>query len=232
MNASPASYDACAELYDRAFDDITVRNDEWRFITARLPTHPRPRVLDVGCGNGALLSALAPRMREGIGIDVSHAMLKHAVVRNHAQAHLSFRHIEGLQFPAADRSVDVVISLLSFRYLDWNTALQEMRRVLAPGGRLLIVDMAAQRLTPHELPRYAAAKAQQLWLHRRRPEFATALRTLVTSDAFGQMLRAHPIRQASAMRACLQQHFPSRSIETLNVGTSARMLAFDSGPLP
>ena len=57
------SYDRVAELYDRAYTDIRVRADEWQWVAERVvrarAAIGRPlRVLEIGCGNGALLRAL------------------------------------------------------------------------------------------------------------------------------------------------------------------------------
>ena len=48
------SYDHVAELYDAAFQDIRVRKDEWQWLNRHLPDG-KIDVLDIGCGNGALL---------------------------------------------------------------------------------------------------------------------------------------------------------------------------------
>ena len=64
--AGDPSYDSVAELYDQVFADIRVRGDEWRWLDARVPAGAR--VLDVGCGNGALLGLLAPRIASGVGL--------------------------------------------------------------------------------------------------------------------------------------------------------------------
>ena len=57
------SYDRVAELYDRAYTDIRVRADEWEWVAERAARAARRsrrplRVLEIGCGNGALLRAL------------------------------------------------------------------------------------------------------------------------------------------------------------------------------
>jgi len=43
--------------------------------------------------------------------------------------------------PFDEAKFDVVISLMSFRYLDWDPLLREVKRVMKPGGKFLIVDM-------------------------------------------------------------------------------------------
>ena len=70
------------------------------------------RVLDVGCGNGALLAKLAPRLETGVGVDVSAEMLRFAEPRARRHPNLSFLLIEAWSLPFADGSFDVVISLL------------------------------------------------------------------------------------------------------------------------
>ena len=80
-----ASYDAVAALYDRAFADIRVRRDEWRWLNARLDRAAfpggSPRVLDLGCGTGALLRALGGRIAAGVGVDTSAKMIAQAAAR-------------------------------------------------------------------------------------------------------------------------------------------------------
>jgi len=126
-------------------------------------------VLHIGCGNGALLRALAGRIQSGVGVDRSHRLLWHARRRvapaPDGAAPLSFVAIDGPALPFADASFDVVVSLLSFRYLDWDPVMNEIRRVLAPGGRLLVVDMVTAPLRAREVPAFARTKARQLLRH-------------------------------------------------------------------
>lgn len=113
------SYDHVAELYDAAFADIRVRQDEWKWLNERLPPGELD-VLDIGCGNGALLNALADRIASGIGVDESASILERAGIRNSQISNLKFEKISGPVLPLDDNSFDVVISLMSFRYLDWD----------------------------------------------------------------------------------------------------------------
>ena len=48
------TYNEVAELYDAVFTDIRVRKDEWEWINKHMPASRDIRVLDIGCGNGAL----------------------------------------------------------------------------------------------------------------------------------------------------------------------------------
>ncbi|HZL19031.1 MAG TPA: class I SAM-dependent methyltransferase [Polyangia bacterium] len=226
-------YDGVAELYAEVFGDIGVRRDEWRWLKKHLPRTPLPRVLDLGCGNGALLAKLAPRIAHGVGVDRSSRMIDLARGRAQASddAHLRYQTIDGPALPFADRSFDAVISLLSFRYLDWDPIMNEIRRVLAPGGRLLVVDMVTVPLRGRELPCFARSKARQLVEHLRQPEFRRALRKMVGDPRWQVMLKHNPIRSDHELRWYLESRFPGRRVEILTIGWNTRVVAFDSGPL-
>ncbi|MEW2454216.1 class I SAM-dependent methyltransferase [Streptomyces albus] len=95
------------------------------------------RVLDAGCGSGALFAALRDRGAEVTGLDASAGMLALARQRLGADAPL---HVADLKdpLPFADGAFDDVVASLVLHYLeDWGPTLAELRRVLAPGGRLI-----------------------------------------------------------------------------------------------
>ncbi|MBB4639044.1 methyltransferase domain-containing protein [Longimicrobium terrae] len=224
------TYDSVAPLYDAVFGDITVREDEWRWLQSRMPAEPA-RVLDIGCGNGALLMRMAPGIAHGTGVDTSAGMIDHARKRAADVPTLDFVQVHGPALPFADASFDVVVSLLSFRYLDWDPVMNEIRRVLRPGGRVLIVDMVTAPVRWREMPHLLASKASGFRSRLRRPEFARSLRRMVTDPRWQTMLRYNPIRAEHEMRWYLESRFPRGSIQTINVGWNARVLAFDSGPV-
>lgn len=226
--AGDPSYDSVAELYDRVFADIRVRSDEWRWLDARVPSGAR--VLDVGCGNGALLRVLAPRIASGVGVDASEKMIERARAHPDFGGKLRFAVIDGPLIPLPDASVDVVLSLLSFRYLDWDPIMQEFARVLAPGGRLLVVDMVAAPLGLRELPRLLRDKGRQLGQRLRHRRYYGHLARMVGDRRWQAMLRYNPIRAVHELRWYFQSRFPGGSVETLNLGWHARVLAFDTGP--
>jgi SAM-dependent methyltransferase len=251
-----ASYEKVAPLYAEAFAEIRVREQEFEWLAAHLPRmaittggmptsgtagngvtaealagSTLPRVLDVGCGSGSLLRAFAPRVSSAVGVDTSRAMLTEARARCSAHAELDFVALDGPVLPFANASFDVVVSLLSFRYLDWDPMLSEIRRVLKPGGRLLIVDMVTVPLSLREWPRAARDKWRQLRARRRYPQFQLALRQLVKHPSWSLMLKYNPIRSEHEFRWYLESRFPSQRVELLTLGWSTRVLAFDSGPL-
>jgi len=233
------SYDRVAELYDRAYTDIRVRADEWQWVADRAArartTIGRPlRVLEIGCGNGALLRALDDNgvIDFGIGADISVGMLDRARERSRDRARLRFIKVNGPALDVPDDHVDVVISFLSFRYLDWDPVMAEIRRVLAPGGRLWVVDMVEHPARIRELRGLAQSAVAHLSARRVNPQFAKDLAALTTHPDWLEMLRHNPIRAEHEYRWYFGSRFPGAGLKTLTTSMSARVVAFDSGPLP
>ena len=104
-------------------------------------------ILDVGCGTGTL--AIAAKHRVGPtgavhGVDASPEMLVRAEKKaKKAGVEVLFRNTLAEALPFADAQFDVVLSSVMFHHLPRKARLQcacEMRRVLKPGGRVLVVD--------------------------------------------------------------------------------------------
>jgi len=233
--AGESSYDAIAPLYDRAFADIRVRRDEWRWLNDRLDRaafpHSGPRVLDIGCGTGALLRALEPRITAGVGVDTSARMIAQAAARSPHADKLQFQQIDGPVLPFETASFDLVTSFLSFRYLDWDPIMQEIRRVLAPGGHLMIVDMVERTLAWREAALLATSTAKHLLRPLRDASFVRDVAALTSHPDWKTMLKFNPIRAQHEYQWYLESRFPGRKLQILNVGRRQRLVAFDTGPL-
>jgi ubiquinone/menaquinone biosynthesis C-methylase UbiE len=224
------SYDRVAELYDAAFTDIRVRKDEWKWLNEHLPTGDI-RVLDIGCGNGALLNALSERIGSGVGVDESASILERARLRNADKPNVRFEKISGPVLPFDDASFDVVVSLMSFRYLDWDPLLKEIKRVTTPGGKFLIVDMVTVPVKTSEYPRLLKDKFRTGRDQKKNAAFNTNLQKLVSHPDWKKMLEYNPIRSEHEMKWYLESRFPGRKMETLNMAWNSRIVAFDSGPV-
>ncbi|GAA3069355.1 class I SAM-dependent methyltransferase [Streptosporangium carneum] len=97
------------------------------------------RILDVGCGAGPLLESLRDQGAIVTGVDPSVKMLDLARQRLGAGAALCQASLGGAPLPFPDGAFDDAIACLVLHYLeDWKAPLADLRRVLAPGGRLIV----------------------------------------------------------------------------------------------
>lgn len=104
------------------------------------------RLLDVGTGTGRVLELLAPRVRQALGVDASKAMLALARSRlaEPEYAHCGVRLADMYRLPLADASFDTAVLQMVLHYAeDPAGAIAETARVLRPGGRLVVIELAA-----------------------------------------------------------------------------------------
>ena len=134
-----------------------------------------------------------------------------------------------LSFP--DASFDVVTSLMSFRYLDWDPLLKEIKRVMKPGGKFLIIDMVTVPVAIGEYPRLLKDKLRTKRDQKSNPTFNAALQRLVSHPDWKKMLEYNPIRSEHEMKWYLESRFPGHKMQTLNMAWNSRIVAFDSGPV-
>jgi len=103
---------------------------------------PEMTVADVGCGTGFLAEGLALHVAQVHALDGSPAMLE-AAQRNLGRfANVTYHLTDGGALPLPDASVDAALANMYLHHCpDPAAALQEMARILRPGGRLVITDM-------------------------------------------------------------------------------------------
>ena len=117
------------------------------------------RALDSGTGTGTLALALAPLVREVVGVDIVPELLEHA--RRDAPANVTFVEGDATQLPFDDYSFDLVCSRRTFHHIARpELAAAELARVTAPGGRIFVDDQIApvDPLGALELDRFERAR--------------------------------------------------------------------------
>ena len=138
-----------AHRYDLANHLLSFNIDRyWRARTVRrareILLRPDARVLDICCGTGDLVLALARQGRPVMGSDFCHPMLIGAqdkIARRRAPAVLF--ESDALTLPLRDRSLDLLTVAFGFRNLaNYQSGLTEMRRVLKPGGMAAILEFS------------------------------------------------------------------------------------------
>jgi len=139
--------ESAPQRYDRGMRLLTLGRLDRLHGDAAARIEPGAHVLDLGCGTGALAARLAQRGARVLGVDPSPVMLDEAAGRLQAEGlqgqvelrSLGVAELDGL----GDGSFDAVTSTLVFSELspdEIDYALAECRRILRPGGQLLIGD--------------------------------------------------------------------------------------------
>lgn len=136
------------------------RDQAWRRAAVRLASlKGGEAVLDIACGTGDLTRAFArakPTPASVKGMDFTAAMLdiaKHRLAmeagKHAGEAPIEYAQADAMDLPLDDACVDVVSIAFGIRNVaDPDKALREFRRVLKPGGRLVILEFAEPRFGP------------------------------------------------------------------------------------
>ena len=115
-------------------------------ILAAAACGPGHRVLDVGCGNGALVTATMAKGSVAAGLDASRAVVlaASAITAKHAFLQASATHL-----PFKDHSLDRLVTQHLIEHLhDPSSAVKEWHRVLRSGGRLVVLTPNARYPDP------------------------------------------------------------------------------------
>jgi ubiquinone/menaquinone biosynthesis C-methylase UbiE len=120
--------------------------DALRLLVEAAGAGPDDTVLDVACGPGLVVAAFARVVRHATGIDLTPAMIARAetVARERGLSNVGWRVGDVQSLPFANASFSIVSSRFAFHHMrDPGAVLAEMRRVCAPGGRVVVADVVA-----------------------------------------------------------------------------------------
>ena len=156
-----------ASRYDLVNDVMSFGlHRRWKAQSARLALGGRasPRLLDLCCGTGDLCFLTEKMGARVTGLDFTLPMLAVALRRKRdSGSNASFAQGDALSLPVPDASVDAITIGYGLRNIaDPAAALAEMRRVLAPGGRAVVLDFGKP---DHPV----AAALYQAFLHTMMP---------------------------------------------------------------
>lgn len=160
-------FDKISERYDLTNDLLTLGIDRlWRIATVRaVAPKAGQRILDIAAGTGTSSASFAKSGAEVVAADFSEGMLE---VGRRRQAHIpniEFVWADATDLPFADNSFDAATISWGLRNVqDVPSALAEMRRVVKPGGRVVVCEFSTpaeplrtpyQFYTRHLLPKIA-----------------------------------------------------------------------------
>ncbi|SEO49927.1 ubiquinone/menaquinone biosynthesis methyltransferase [Amycolatopsis saalfeldensis] len=191
-NQVSAMFDEVAEGYDRTRSVLWLgQMGRWgRAVSQALELRPGQRVLDVAAGTGTSSRALAAPGVSVVGCDFSPGMLQ---VARRRVPELEFVPGDAMDLPFEDDSFDAATISFGLRNVaDHVLALAEMRRVVRPGGRVVVAEYShpTSRLTQ---------TAFQTYLRKAAPRIARALSTNVPAyDYLADSILAWPTQPALA----------------------------------
>jgi ubiquinone/menaquinone biosynthesis C-methylase UbiE len=125
---------------------VHSQGEDLEAIAQRLRGTPDSAVLDMGCGAGHLSFAAAPHAASVVAYDLSSDMLRTVAQEARKRAHQNIFTRQGRaeSLPFQDASFDFVCTRYStHHWTEIRTALKEARRVLKPGGGLIVIDTCA-----------------------------------------------------------------------------------------
>jgi len=137
-----------ADRYDLITRVLSYGRDAaWKRRLVELSAAGRPtRALDLACGTGDITFALAARGARAIGLDVTHRMLQLADAKQAGARRAAFLTGDMMALPFADAQFDLVTAGYGLRNVPrLEPAIDEIARVLRPGGLLLSLDFDKPR---------------------------------------------------------------------------------------
>src|SRR5918995_3675319 len=157
--AAKAFFERLAPQWDRIRSLHAPETVVEEAVLEAIGSKPVRSLLDLGTGTGRMLQLLAPHATRAVGLDASHAMLSvaRANLEKAGLTRVELRQGDVYAPPFARGSFDLVVVHQVLHYLDDPArALREAARLLAPGGRVLVIDFA-----PHGLEFLRAAQAHR-----------------------------------------------------------------------
>jgi SAM-dependent methyltransferase len=138
-----------------------------RLVREALGARAGERIVDVGCGPGFYVDELAGEVGDAgsvAGVDPSAAMLQVAARRTAARSNVAFHQGDTGALPLPDGSFDAALCVQVLEYVeDVAGALRELRRVVRPGGRVLVWDVDWRTVSWHSEDHTRMRRVLEAW---------------------------------------------------------------------
>lgn len=133
----------------KSFNRIALLDDRWdhnrnyaKLLLCEIGTSGG-KAIDIGCGTGEFTKRLSEDVTEVTGIDISPVMIQEAIKRNSGE-NIRYKIVDFDEFEE-NIKYDYIVSIATFHHLDLETALPKIKRILRPGGKLMVLDLYERR---------------------------------------------------------------------------------------
>lgn len=177
-----------AEMLEQILTTATAEKFR-NFVCKELPLEPTDSVLSVGCGPGFETAVLAQQVGKAgsvTGADVNEDVLAEARDRCGSLPQVSFQQGDVTDLPVADNGYDVAIAKQMLQFVDdVDAALDELFRVLKPGGTVAVVEVARESHVIHSSDPERMRRANEVYRTARGDRgFGTQLVSLLPEAGF------------------------------------------------
>ncbi len=140
-----ADFDRIALHSNRDSDERWNHNTHYhRFLLDHVPTGCTS-ALDLGCGTGAFARLLAQRAEHVLALDLSPQMIRQAQARSADAPNIDFQVADAVVWECPPEQFDYIVSIAALHHLPMEEVLSKLKRGLAPGGSLVILDIYQTR---------------------------------------------------------------------------------------
>ena len=153
------SFDGMAELYDdfRVVEEKSM-DAALDYIVQRYPPERYSHVFEPGIGNGRIAFPLVSKGYQVSGMDISGEMLAQLetrIINKGLAGRISFQKGDVAKLPYPDKSFDLAIAVHLFWFVaEWKKAIDELVRVLKPGGPIILMNTGGGKEIPAVNDRY------------------------------------------------------------------------------
>lgn len=126
-----ASFEGDGWTHNRHYSD---------FLLKHLPAHCRA-ACEIGCGAGEMARSLAMRSDSVLALDLSPEMIRIARERSAEFSNIQYAVADVMTYDLPAASFDAVVSVATLHHMDLAAILTKLKRILAPGGVLAILDL-------------------------------------------------------------------------------------------
>lgn len=135
--------------------------------------------LDIGCGDGSFLALLAGRYPKVVGVDPDQDQVAASRTRCAGLPHVAVHQADFRTGQLTDNHFDVVTALATLHHMPLEDAANQAKRVLKPGGRLVVLGVWTDNENRRDLAwNLASVVLNRLLQYRRGPDSMTAPATL------------------------------------------------------